>query len=83
MMKNYLLFIYVSAISIFPGFAQTITSQKGLTTVTFNVPEGKITIYLPDDIRSGDIISGTVSAEPGGKNAKQVQKKGINLPGIL
>ncbi len=79
MMKNYLLFIYVSAISIFPGFAQTITSQKGLTTVTFNVPEGKITIYLPDDIRSGDIISGTVSAEPGGKNAKQVQKKGDKL----
>lgn len=78
-MKNYLLFIYVSAISVCPVFAQTITSEKGLTTVTFNLPEGKIHIYLPDDIRSGDLISGTVSAEPGGKNAKQFQKNGNKL----
>ncbi|MFZ1371980.1 MAG: hypothetical protein WAR78_16465, partial [Ferruginibacter sp.] len=83
MMKNYLLLVYVSAISILPGFAQTITSQKGLTTVTFNVPEGKINIYLPDDIRSGDLISGTVATEPAGKNAKQVKNNAGKLAGYF
>ena len=44
--------------------AQTISSQKGLTTAAINTPQGTITIYLPDDIRPGDHISGTVSANP-------------------
>lgn len=52
-------------------WAQTISSQKGLTTIVFNVTQGVVKVYLPDDIRPGDIISGTVRAEPAGKNAGQ------------
>ncbi len=54
--------------------AQTVSSQKGLTTAVFNLQQGKIKIYLPDDIRPGDVISGTVVAEPEGKNEKQIEK---------
>ncbi len=36
--------------------AQTLTVQKGLSTVEFNHPSGKVKVYLPDDIRVGDII---------------------------
>ena len=54
--------------------AQKISSEKGLTTALFNMSQGVIKIYLPDDIRSGDIISGRIIAEPLGNNAKQVAK---------
>lgn len=55
-------------------WAQTISSQKGLTTAIFPTQNGTVKIYLPDDIRPGDIISGSVIIEPAGKNAKQVEK---------
>lgn len=61
-------------------WAQTVSSQKGLTTIVFNVTQGSVKVYLPDDIRPGDIISGTVSAEPAGKNAVQTGK---NLSELL
>lgn len=54
--------------------AQTISSQKGLTTAVFSTQYGAIKVYLPDDIRPGDMISGSVIAEPFGGNAKQVEK---------
>lgn len=55
-------------------WAQTISSQKGLTTVLFNLKEGTIKVYMPDDMRPGDIISGSIVAEPVGKHAKQLEK---------
>lgn len=56
------------------AFAQTISTQKGLTTAVFTLPEGTITVYLPDDIRSGDFISGTIQVVPAGKTARQAEK---------
>ncbi len=55
-------------------WAQTISSQKGLTTAIFPTNYGNIKVYLPDDIRPGDIISGSILAEPFGKNSKQIEK---------
>lgn len=60
-------------------WAQTISSQKGLTTAEFNTSAGNIKVYVPDDIRPGDIISGTIKTEPTGKNAKQVEKNLADL----
>lgn len=54
--------------------AQTITSQKGLTTAVFPTQYGNVKIYLPDDGQPGKIISGTVVAEPKGNNARQIDK---------
>jgi hypothetical protein len=55
-------------------WAQTISSQKGLTAAIFTTPHGNVKIYLPDDIRPGDVVSGSIRAEPAGKNAKQLEK---------
>ena len=65
------LFLLVPASII---WAQTISSQKGLTTAVFSTRHGNVKIYLPDDIRPGDVISGTVVAEPNGNNARQTEK---------
>ena len=54
--------------------AQKITQEKGLTTAVFNVSQGSVKVYLPDDIRQGDMITGTVTAIPEGRNEKQLQR---------
>ena len=70
------LFLLVSA-SI--TWAQIVTTQKGLTTAVFNLPQGKIKIYLPDDIRPGDQISGSIMAEPFGDKPKIILKNAAEL----
>jgi hypothetical protein len=74
MKKYYLLCMMLFAACINSGFAQTVSTQKGLTTVVFNLPAGIIKVYLPDDIRPGDMISGSVLSVPSGKNGKQTAK---------
>ncbi len=59
--------------------AQTISSQKGLTTAVFPTQYGNVKVNLPDDIRAGETISGTVIAEPKGNNARQIEKNLIEL----
>ncbi len=70
-------------------WAQTVSSQKGLITIIFKVSQGTVKVYLPDDIRPGDIISGTFRAEPSGKNAGQtgrnlaeLRKYSLKIDGI-
>ena len=55
-------------------WAQNISSQKGLTTALFTTAQGNIKVYLPDDIKPGDVISGRIIVEPLGKNEKQVER---------
>ena len=42
-----------------------VTAEGGLTRVEFTSSAGRITVFLPDDLRAGDVISGTVIPEPG------------------
>lgn len=58
------------------------TRANGLETIEFSVPEGKITVLLPDDLCAGDIISGTVSTEPIG-SGQQKQKNSDVLEGMV
>jgi uncharacterized RDD family membrane protein YckC len=37
-----------------------VTAEGGLTRVEFTSSAGRITVFLPDDLRAGDVISGTV-----------------------
>ena len=60
-------------------WAQKISSEKGLTTAVFEMPQGKIKIYLPDDIRPGDVISGALIIEPFGNNPTTISKNLIEL----
>lgn len=74
MKKYWVLLFFLFAAGSFSCFAQTVSSQKGLTTAVFDVPGGLIKVYLPDDIQPGDLISGTITAVPYGKNEKQMGK---------
>jgi hypothetical protein len=55
----------------------------GLCTTTFQTPQGKIKMHLPDDLACGDTISGSVIAEPSGKDAKERQKNMDELSGYV
>lgn len=65
------LFLLVPASII---WAQTISTQKGLTTLIFPTQYGTVKVHLPDDIRPGETVSGTVLCEPAGNNARQIER---------
>jgi hypothetical protein len=54
---------------------------NGLRVVTFASARGNIRVNLPDDIRAGDTISGTVVAEPKGSPIKEFVKQTDTLEG--
>lgn len=82
-MRKKILFINVlSLFLLVPAsiiWAQTISTQKGLTTAVFNLPQGSIKVYLPENILPGKMISGTVIAKPNGKNEKQLENNKSEL----
>lgn len=41
--------------------AANVSSAGGVTTIEFEVVSGNVKVYLPDDLASGDTISGTVT----------------------
>ena len=51
-----------------------VETGRGLQTVIFDVPQGQFHVYLPDDMRAGDTISGTVVAEPKGNSPEDKEK---------
>lgn len=48
--------------------------QNNTAKIPFTVPEGKINVFLPDDMAAGSQIKGTVLYEAVGKTEKQKQK---------
>lgn len=50
--------------------------ENSSAKISFDVPEGKILVRLPDEIAAGETISGTVTLEPGGENK---ESKNSNL----
>lgn len=61
----------------------TLQFEAGLVVTTFATPQGRITVYLPDDIAAGDTISGTVVAEPQGANDQERSKNRASLEGYV
>ncbi len=53
-----------------PGGGEVKTAQ-GLHRVTFDTMQGRAVVNLPDDMRAGDTISGTVLAEPKGQTPEE------------
>jgi hypothetical protein len=53
---------------------QPVSPANGLQVVTVDTPQGRVTIKLPDDIRTGDTISGTMTVEPKGATAEERAK---------
>ena len=53
------------------GYAVANEVAGGLSTTSFSTPRGRIHVNLPSDMAAGDTLSGTVIAEPQGKNEKE------------
>ena len=64
-----------------PGFAVGNEVANGLSTTSFSTPRGKVQVNLPEDIAAGDTISGTVIAEPEGKDRKEQTRNQGELNG--
>ncbi|OIQ27584.1 MAG: hypothetical protein BM564_12490 [Bacteroidetes bacterium MedPE-SWsnd-G2] len=65
-------------------------NQNGIKSFTTTTKHGQITINMPSNLNSGDVISGTVRTEPKGSNSnqkakaiKQLKKYTIDLNGTL
>jgi len=76
-LKTIIVFVFSLLFNVAP--AQTISSEKGLTTAVFSLPQGKIKVFLPDDISQGEIISGRVVTEPAGDAAKEKSRNSASL----
>lgn len=53
------------------GFKVGFDSTSGLFIVNFTTPAGVVRVYLPDDMRAGDTISGSAIAEPNGQTKEE------------
>src|SRR5437660_8850740 len=49
----------------------SVVIANGLSTVKFDTPSGQLTLNLPDDMRAGDTITGTVIPEPKGSTEEE------------
>ena len=61
----------------------TVGTDTGLYTATFDTLNGTVVVYLPDDMRATDTISGTVVVEPRGKDAAERAKNATALNGFV
>ncbi len=70
------LLVIISLIAFFHknSFSQTISSQKGLTTIVFDTRDAIFSVILPDDLQNGDNISGTFSFITAGITEAQIEK---------
>src|SRR5688500_5588560 len=77
-MRVLLLLLLVISFSATAQVTKTITGtvshERGQKKLNFETPNGKVKIYLPDDMAAGDVITGTIVPEPAGKNQKEIQK---------
>ncbi|MBP9664102.1 MAG: hypothetical protein KBD94_05730 [Pyrinomonadaceae bacterium] len=65
------------------GSAGAVSTASGLTNVVFDLPQAKITVYLPDDMAAGDTISGTVIAEPNPGYVQDNSPNAETLTGVV
>src|SRR5947209_10924822 len=61
----------------------TVDTDRGLHVASFDTLYGKVVVNLPDDMAAGDTISGTVEAQPAGKQADEVAKNQDELNGLV
>ncbi len=65
-----------------PAVGQSSTEAGwGLHTAVLETPHGKIKVNLPDDMATGDVISGTVIAEPSGNTEEEKRANTDQLNG--
>jgi hypothetical protein len=65
------------------GFTSHRRAEPGVQLVNFDTPEGRVAVYLPEDARPGDTLSGTVSLEPSGRDAREQARNLGTLRGYV
>lgn len=57
----------------------SLETKSGLHTTTFDTSHGRVIVNLPDDMRAGDTISGTVVVEPKGGTEEERKNNAAKL----
>jgi hypothetical protein len=65
------------------GYRTTSDTSLGLHTTTLASLRGTVRVYLPEDIRVGDTISGAVEVQPTGATPEERQRNGATLSGVV
>jgi hypothetical protein len=63
--------------------SSSLEKSPGLNAVNFQTSAGTVRVYLPDDTRAGDTISGTVSVEPAGATEAERGRNSGTLQGYV
>ena len=58
-------------------------TTSNLSVTSISVPEGTVRVRLPDDMATGDTISGTVLDEPAGSTDAERSRNGATLDGYV
>ena len=66
-----------------PLEAPSLRSTGGVHQATFPTVHGKVRVYLPADMNPGDVISGTVIAEPAGADDQERARNAETLTGYV
>lgn len=66
-----------------PAITAKEVDAGGLKTATFDTPNGKISVNLPDDMSASDTISGTVVAEAAGNTPEEKAKNEDEISGYV
>lgn len=61
----------------------TLNVSGGLQTTSFGTSHGTVRVILPDDIRPGDLISGSISVEPTGTTEDEKTRNRDTLDGYV
>ncbi|HKZ02027.1 MAG TPA: hypothetical protein VJ180_07300, partial [Pyrinomonadaceae bacterium] len=59
------------------------TTANGLITANLVTPHGRVSVFLPDDMAAGDMISGAVNAEAAGSTPEERQRNYEALVGAV
>jgi len=65
------------------GGAGQVETAQGLRRIIFDTAPGRVTVNLPDDMRVGDRISGTVVEEPKGGSPDEREKNKSTLDAMV
>lgn len=69
--------------ALLPPAAGPAHFRAGIQHIGFESRQGKVTIRLPEDIRAGDTISGTVVIEPQGATNEERMANAATLEGLV
>lgn len=75
--------VFLAPAAAQPLEAPSLRTAGGVHQATFPTVHGKVRVYLPSDMNAGDVISGTVIAEPAGADERERTRNAAALRGYV